>query len=383
MGVPFDRHHTCCRNQDAKCSFTVVEYFKALDAMDDWEGAVPTEVTDRLSQSYFEVDNVGVVEDIKTTYDALSRNGDVLSKPPQEFDAKHVLSCAYVDDPDCPAAISKNQAITEALNNRAVDVFIKLLWLEAFRILEEYIVADDPDNLVIKRKEFTEVTGQWYLFLTSATYVAYTKALFNKTLSLSEGETMLAGDVANQTFVKFLAVVSEHFRREETEEPCHFNVYQMTNVGLAKVRHVGAWAVRKVLDNCRKYVQKNVYSTSSMTSANVQCRFQMAQLIEENAIVPFAKLETESKYKETLKVTQERQYREAGLIHVSDAVYEFTLAMEQMRSNLMNTTTLRHLKGDLVKETLTQIQHSEELLALWRGCFNVSEKEVYFCFFFF
>lgn len=148
------------------------------------------------------------------------------------------------------------------------------------------------------------------------------------------------------------------------------------SVGLAKVRHVGAWAVRKVLDNCRKYVQKNVYSTSLITSANVQRRFQMAQLIEENVIVPFAKLEIESKYKETLQVTQERQYREAGLIHVSDELYKFTLAMEQMRSNLMNTTSLRHLKGELVKETLTSIQHSEELLTLWGDCFSESGKEV-------
>lgn len=196
--------------------------------MDDWEGAIPAEVTDRLSQSYFEVDTVGPVEDIKAMYDALGKKSDMLSKPPQEFDAKIVLSRAYVDEPDCPGGISKNRAITETINNTAVDVFIKLLWLEAFRILEEYIVTDNPDNLVIKRKEFTEATGQWYLFLTSATYVAYIKALFNTPHSLSEGQTMLAGDIANQTFVKFLAVVSEHFRREETEEPCHFNVYQMT-----------------------------------------------------------------------------------------------------------------------------------------------------------
>ena len=50
----------------------------------------------------------------------------------------------------------------------------------------------------------------------------------------------------------------------------------------------------------------------------------MCELMEENVIVPFAKLSQSTKVAETLYVTEARQYRERGLIHISDNAYRFS-----------------------------------------------------------
>ena len=52
----------------------------------------------------------------------------------------------------------------------------------------------------------------------------------------------------------------------------------------------------------------------------------MCELLEENVIVPFAKLSQSTKVAETLDVTEARQYRERGLIHISDNAYRFFMA---------------------------------------------------------
>lgn len=57
-------------------------------------------------------------------------------------------------------------------------------------------------------------------------------------------------------------------RQDEICEPVAFDVKEMNEVGLSKVRRVGGWALEKVLSRARKYVQKNVHTNSSSTSFN-------------------------------------------------------------------------------------------------------------------
>lgn len=102
----------------------------------------------------------------------------------------------------------------------------------------------------------------------------------------------------------------------------------MSSVGKAKVRHVGGWAVRKILTRYRKYVQRNMFSTNSSTLSNVEKQQKLCELLEENIIIPYAKLEEVTKYPETLEVTEARQYRGRGLLHISDEAYLFFIHLE-------------------------------------------------------
>ena len=100
-----------------------------------------------------------------------------------------------------------------------------------------------------------------------------------------------------------------------------FNVQEMDVVGRSKVRHVGGWAVRKVLSRARTYLQKNVYTTSSSTLVKVETKQRACEVLEENVIQSFDRLQETSKFKETLEVTEARQYRQRGLLHISDEAY--------------------------------------------------------------
>ena len=60
---------------------------------------------------------------------------------------------------------------------------------------------------------------------------------------------------------KFLGnIVKVLPRAEETEsqEPVRFVVEEMSVSGKAKVRHVGGWAIRKILKKERKYARLNM-----------------------------------------------------------------------------------------------------------------------------
>ena len=105
-------------------------------------------------------------------------------------------------------------------------------------------------------------------------------------------------------------------------------VQEMSAVGRSKVRHVSGWALRKLLTKYRKYVLTNMFSTNAYTPANV-CKKQTLCDSLDNVIIPFAKLTEDTMFPETIEVTEERQYREMGLLHILDQAYLFFMALEQ------------------------------------------------------
>ena len=86
-----------------------------------------------------------------------------------------------------------------------------------------------------------------------------------------------------------------------------FNVDDMAAAGRAKVRLVGGWAVRKVLEKSRSYVRVNISSENSETMASVRRHHSICELIEESLVGSVVVLEEESQHKDTLQVTEARQ----------------------------------------------------------------------------
>ena len=77
----------------------------------------------------------------------------------------------------------------------------------------------------------------------------------------------------------------------------------MPSEGLARLRYVGAWSIKKVLSNQRKYVRDNLATTTLSTRQSLNEHLEMCALIEENLIADYAKLRKTTTYSETLKVT--------------------------------------------------------------------------------
>ena len=135
--------------------------------------------------------------------------------------------------------------------------------------------------------------------------------------------------------------LSESIRDDKRNEAVEFNVEEMSAVGRSKARYVGGWAIRKILEN---FVKVNIYRENKKTLQKVHRHHCMWELLKENVIVPFAKLSESTRVAETLDVTEARQYRERGLIHISDNAYRFFLAMESERLKLINNHKLKKTK---------------------------------------
>ena len=65
----------------------------------------------------------------------------------------------------------------------------------------------------------------------------------------------------------------------------------------------------------------NLYSENSETVRSVRRHHDICEMIEESLIGSVVILEKESTCKETLQVTEARQYRERGLMHINDPVF--------------------------------------------------------------
>ena len=168
-------------------------------------------------------------------------------------------------------------------------------------------------------------------------------------------------------------------KRDFQEEVIEFDVSQMSSVGKAKVRHVGGWAVRKVLEKSRRYVRANLYSENAETMKSVRRHHSICELIEESLVASVAIVEKESTCKETRQVTEGRQYRERGLIHIKDAVYPFFMALESNRVRLLNDQAMRREGCNLVEVAYQKLSSREDLRVKWQECFSEEDargKEV-------
>ena len=83
--------------------------------------------------------------------------------------------------------------------------------------------------------------------------------------------------------------------------------------------------------------------------------------LENNVIVNNVIIQSSSTSPETLHVVESRQYRENGLINITDASYEFFLALEQHRVDNINATQLMVKQKNLVDDAINEIVNDEEL----------------------
>ena len=79
-----------------------------------------------------------------------------------------------------------------------------------------------------------------------------------------------------------------------------------------------------------------MFSTSPAVRAKLNVEMKKITLLENHAIVQREFLETSSSNTEPLSAIEVRQYRERGLLHISDKTYEFFLALEQKRVDRIN-----------------------------------------------
>lgn len=75
-------------------------------------------------------------------------------------------------------------------------------------------------------------------------------------------------------------------------------------------------------------------------------------------------------FAETLQVTEGRQYRERGLLHISDQAYIFFMELEKRQVELLNLHILKRAQEEMVEMALVELKADQELKMSWLQCFE-------------
>ena len=94
------------------------------------------------------------------------------------------------------------------------------------------------------------------------------------------------------------------------------------------------------------------------------------ELLQENVIVPYETLQNTSSSLESTNIIESLQYRERGLLHISDATYDFFLSLEQSRVNKINLEKLRSHQTDMVDNAMTEAFEDADLEEKFVRLFN-------------
>lgn len=248
------------------------------------------------------------------------------------------------------------------------------MWFHSFLAMESHIV-ENPDDLDIKvtRGDFTTATGKLNQLFASPEFSRYILCLFNAP-ACTTAQCSIGVEFGTAVYFKFLKHPLRISRKEFRQDVVSFNVDDMSAVGQAKVRHVGGWAIRKVLEKSRKYVRVNICTENSITMSSVQRHHNICELIEESLIGSVAVLEQVSQHKDTLQVTEAHQYRERGLVLIEDAVYRF-MFLEKQQVHLFNDQMLRMEGANMAEEAYQKLKENNELKLKWQECFNSKDHE--------
>ena len=78
-------------------------------------------------------------------------------------------------------------------------------------------------------------------------------------------------------------------------------------------------------------------------------------------------------------MTEARQYRYRGLIHIEDDVYTFFMALESERVQVLNDEAMRKEKANMAEVGYQQLMENKELKLKWCECFcreDLTKNEV-------
>ncbi len=344
----------CCRKieLDEACSFD--EESDESSSVDE-DGVCGSRANDHCleyeaaAKNFFESAE-GVSVNLEDVLLCLSDFTHELSRLPSDFDIKSFIE-------------SCNKAATFALENlETFNLLACVLWCRIAILFNDYL-TDNLEDIHMTNKNFTCATAKLHeLFLTNE-YRSCIISAFNveKWLDVNAGQKSLAALLLFHLYGLYTAEVGKRVRKQEEQDPVCFRVDEMESEGRGKIRYVGGWAVRKSLEKSRRYVEGNKQSDTKSVCEKVTKEMRKIQLLENNAIMPFAILSNITSNPETLKVTESRQFRERGLLHIGDGAYNFFMLLEQERVNNINRVKLTSHQSNMVDISIKVVTSNKTL----------------------
>ena len=314
------------------------------------------------AKQHFE-SNDGVSVNLEDVLFCMSDFSHALSRPPNGFTVKHFLLPLLEARNHDPLTKSIKAATECAIKYlESFELLACIFWCRIADVLQTYL-TENLEEVHMTNKNFTCATAKVNeLFITNE-YRSDVINAFNvdQWSAIDSGQRSLAVQLVFHIHDLFLAEVGKYVRKQEEEEPVCFNVADMDASGRGKLRYIGGWAIRKSLDKSRRYVLGNKSSNSTEVLTKVTREIEKINLLENNVIVPFQILEKTTTRPETLEAIEVRQFRERGLLHISDGAYAFFLLLEQERVNKINHQRLTSLQTEMIDTTIKEVSNNTTL----------------------
>ena len=376
---------TCCSQQeclDEKC-FAVTDRFSEHDDANDDQLYFPINMFDGLVSSCFEEsDNpdkqvpVELIEIYEHLDDVNSNNA--LPSPECVRKLKEFLVHEKQDQPLSSFFLEQNAAIEGLLkeeNDTKLNALISIIWNHVFKLIGDHVVQNADDIVFnLGRQHFTDAVAGLHEFFIGTDFSSYVNAIFVCEQPSIAQRTVII-QLSKHIFEEFLKHLLKIVQQNQERSEVAFKVDDMSGVGRSKVRYVGGWAIFKILANYKRYIKVNMFSLNPATLSTVCMKQECCDLLEQNILIPFARLEHNSQYPETLQVTEGRQYRERGLLHITDNAYQFFIILEQKRVELLNINRLHQENEEMVSKTITVLEKDAYVRRYWLDCFSCTSVE--------
>ena len=141
----------------------------------------------------------------------------------------------------------------------------RILWSRAAQIILEEPLSNPDADITISRKQWTVDIRQLYLLITRSASFLRDMQLFYETATLSSTQTTIGVEAMIRVYKQVVQAAADTVTAKMASTPIRSNVKEMPAEGLAKVRYVGAWSVKKVVDNRRKQAKDNLLSLNPVT----------------------------------------------------------------------------------------------------------------------
>ena len=371
---------TCCSQQeivDEKC-FTVTDRFCEYEDDDDDNLYFPINMFDGpVSSCFEESDNpdTPVPMELIEIYEHLDDDDANNALPSSECvkKLKEYIANEKQDQPLSSFFQEQNMAIDYLCreeNDTKFNALISIIWNYVFKLIGDHVVQNaDEITFNLGRQHFTNAVAGLHEFYIGSDFSSYVNAIFASEQPTAAQRAVII-QLSNQVFKEFLTHLLSKVQQAHKRSEVAFKVDDMSGEGRSKVRYVGGWAIFKIITNYRRYIKANMFSLNPDTLSTVRTKQDSCDMLEENVIIPFAKLEQNSLYPETLQITEGRQYRERGLLHITDNAYQFFMVLEQKRVELLNINRLQQENEEMVSKAITVLENNAYVRSCWLKCFS-------------
>lgn len=265
-------------------------------------------------------------------------------------------------------------AANYALENlTSFELLTKVLWCRVAQLFEDYVSENAVER--ISSANFTRITAKLNEKFLTNEYRSDIMAAFSvrNWSNITCGQRCLGVQLLFYIYQLFVAEIRKAVKLQETEHIA-LQVSNMGAEGRGKVRYIGGWALRKLLEKSRRYAIENKQSQSKEVVERVLKEMKKVLLLQNNVIIPSQILRETTKKPETLNVTESRQFREHGLLNISDGAYEFFMLLEQQRVDQINSVRLSQQGPDLIEDSIEDVTKNEVLQTKFLNLFCLDDN---------